>query len=307
MKKSIIYSLVLVSMISLFFAFIPNVLSQPENVEVLNYSYYFTDYGWLIVVGEVQNVGPNNIENVTMGGIIYTPDGEDRAVAYTSVYVDQFLPQQKAPFYMAFFPESTYSGDFVWLTLGIDHVAFGIIDANQTESYQYPDLEIISDTHQIGSDGIYTVTGIIQNTGNQAAGRLWVVGTFYNASGHVIGTGYSDFLTPRSLSPSQTTSFTLSPIDSTAQMAAQITNYALLIQTEAPIFPEGPFEPPTESPTEAPTESPTESPTEAPTDGSTDQTDLDLTPLLIAVPIVIAVILLAIFYRRKKPNRPKNQ
>ncbi|UCC59234.1 MAG: PT domain-containing protein [Candidatus Bathyarchaeum sp.] len=301
MKKCVVYSLVLITVISLFFTFIPNVFSQPESVDFLSYSWYVTDYSWLIVVGEVQNVGPNIIENITLGGVLYTKDGEDRAMSYTRVYADQILPQQKAPFYMPYYPESSYSGDFVWVEIGIDHVAFGVIDANITESYQYADLEIIGDAPQIGSDGLYTVMGSLRNTGNRAAGRLWIVGTFYNASGHVIGVGYSNFLTPKSLPTGQTTSFTVSPIDVTPQMTNQITDYALLIQTEAPIFPEGPFEPPTESPTEAPTESPTESPTETPT----DQTDLDLTLVLIAVPIVIAVLLVALFYRRKKLNRPK--
>ena len=65
MEKSVVGSLVFVSMIFLCFTFIPNVLSQPENVEVLNYSWYPSQGGYLVVVGEVQNVGPNIIENIT--------------------------------------------------------------------------------------------------------------------------------------------------------------------------------------------------------------------------------------------------
>jgi hypothetical protein len=238
MKKSVVCYLVLVGVISLFFTFMPNVFSQPESVQVLTYSWYVSPYGdWIGVVGEVQNMGPNIIDYVTLRGVIYTTDELDRAEGYTRVFSEQLLPQQKAPFYIYFFPEDSYTGDFSWFSIGIDHVEFQVLHANQTDSYQYPDLQIISNTPQIDSNG-FTVTGSIQNTGNQAAGRLVVVATFYNASGHVIAAGSTNYLTPDSLPPGQTTSFTVAPFDSTSELATRIKNYALLIQTEAPIIPE---------------------------------------------------------------------
>ena len=244
MKKSVASILVLVSMISLFFTFIPNVLSQPENVEVLSYSWYpvaVPDNEFIFVVGEVQNVGPNIIDQIYLGAIIHTKDGAEQAVSYTKVYPNQILPQQKAPFEMYFYRQNSYTGDFSWYPIGIDYIDFGVVQANQTENYQYPDLEIISNTHYIDSIGTYTVTGSIRNNGDQAAGRLWVVATFYNASGHVIAASFSSYLTPESLPPGlQTTSFTVTPLDYTNQLATQITDYSLLIQTEAPIIPEFP-------------------------------------------------------------------
>jgi hypothetical protein len=237
MKRSVVVSLVFVSIISLFSTFTPNVLSQSENVEVLSYSWYINDYGYFIVVGEVQNLGSNILDYVDLVGVVYTTDGEAQAESYKRVYSAQLLPQQKAPFRMYFSPENSYTGDFSWLSIGVDHVVFGVA-APETDNYQYQDLEIIDSTSYIDSDGLYTVTGSIRNTGNQAAGRVWVVATFYNVSGHVIAAGYTDYLTPNSILPDQTTSFTLTPLGSTPQLATQITNYALLIQTEAPIIPE---------------------------------------------------------------------
>ena len=237
MKKSVIISLVFVSIISLFFTFTPNVLSQSEKVEVLSYNWYGSQFGF-IVVGEVQNVGPNIIDYIYLGGIIYTTDGQAQAVSYTKVFSSQILQQQKAPFRMSFFPENSYTGDFSWLSIGIDHVEFGVVDANETDNYQYQNLEIANSMSYIDSYGLYTVTGSIRNTGNQAAGRVWVVATFYNVSGNVIGAGYTNYLTPDSILPDQTTSFTVTKIDYPPQLATQITNYALLIQTEAPIIPE---------------------------------------------------------------------
>ena len=65
------------------------------------------------------------------------------------------------------------------------------------------------------------------------------------------------------------------------------------------IIPEFPDE-------ENPTEPPTEPSTEPPPDGSTGQTNLDPTPLLIAVPIVLAIILGVAVYRRKKSGIQQN-
>jgi hypothetical protein len=79
-----------------------------------------------------------------------------------------------------------------------------------------------------------------------------------------------------------------------------------LIPTEESTDPTTPLtkqpnEPQIIVPTEPQTESPT-SPTKPQPDNSADQTSLDLTPTLIAVPIMIAAILGATLYRRKKKN-----
>jgi len=148
---------------------------------------------------------------------------------------------------MYFFTDTSISEDFNWISGDLNNVEFEVIISNETDNYQYPDLEIINDSPHIDSNGIYTITGRVQNTGNQAAGKLWVVGTFYNSTGSVIATGFSDYLTPDSLQAGQTTSFTLNTVDAIPELenemrslAYEITDYALLIQTEAPIIPEFP-------------------------------------------------------------------
>jgi hypothetical protein len=241
-KKRTINSLVLVILIILFIFLIPDVFSQPENVQILSYSWYIDPYADSItIVGEVQNVGSNIIDKIYLGAFIYSKDGEARGLSNTFVYSEQILSQQKVPFRIHFFPVDSYTGDFSWLSIGIDFVEFWIRSANQTDNYQYPDLEIIEDRHDINSDGIYTVIGKIRNTGNQSAGRLLVVATFYNSSGHVIATGFSNHLNPDFLFPNQITSFEVTSFDATTQYsppANQITDYELLIQTETPIIPE---------------------------------------------------------------------
>ncbi len=305
MNKIVISAIVLVSLISLFSTFIPNVLSQPENVEVLSYSWYVMSEGYMAVVGEVQNVGSNIVEFISLQGVVYNSTDEPQAIAYTVAYSKNIQPQQKAPFIIYVTSDNSFSGDLSWI---IDHVSVFVVEAKVSEDYQYQDLAITGSTNYIDSYGYYTVSGNIRNTGDRTAGRPWVVATFYNATGNVVGIGYSNYLDV--LSPGQTTSFTVTTVDFPTELADQITDYALVIQTEAPIFPNGPFEPPGSSPTsEATSEAPTtgspssEAPTDTSPDGSIGNTGFDLTPLLIAVPIVLAAILGAAFvYRRKKVN-----
>ncbi len=194
-----------------------------------------------------KNVGPNNIEYIALRGFLNSTDGEDQAWSTSVPYSSEILPQQKVPFVMYFFTDTSISEDFNWISGNLNNVEFEVIISNETDNYQYPDLEIINDSPHIDSNGIYTITGRVQNTGNQAAGKLWVVGTFYNSTGSVIATGFSDYLTPDSLQAGQTTSFTLNTVDAIPELenemrslAYEITDYALLIQTEAPIIPEFP-------------------------------------------------------------------
>jgi len=241
MKKIIVSMIVLASLISLFSTFTPNVFSQPENVEVVSYSWYDMDNSpRFVIVGEVQNVGPNIIEFIGLRGVVYTKDGQFQAVTYRAAYSEQIHPQQKAPFQMYVYAETSEAGNLDWISIGVDRVDFLVLEANATDDYQYPDLEIISETHYTSSSGLYTITGNLRNTGDQAAGKLWVVATFYNASGNVIAAGFSDYLDPGSLPPGQTTSFTVTPFDAPTDLSSQITDYALVIQTQGPIIPEFP-------------------------------------------------------------------
>ena len=247
MKKPIVVLVMFIALVFLFFTFTPNVWSQSKNVEVLSYSWYISDLNSFIVIGEIQNVGSNNIEYIALTGRVNSSDGEDQAWSTTTVYSNEILPQQKAPFLMYFFVDNSYSREFSWASGDLDNVEFNVIVSDETDNYQYPDLEIVNDSHQIDSNGGYTVTGTILNKGNQTTGKLWVVATFYNSTGSVIATGFSDYLTPDYLHADQTTPFLVNTVyavpelsDEMAVIADKITVYSLLIQTEEPIIPEFP-------------------------------------------------------------------
>ncbi len=274
---------------SLGLTLVPQVSSQPENIKVLSYGWYVDSIGYLDVVGEVQNVGPNTIDSVVLSGVIYTLDGEAVSYSYpTTVYGQYLLPQQKAPFYMEFPPSVSVTGDLSWLSLGIDRVDFTVEAADPTSSYQYPDLPVTSSSGGTDAEGVYWVTGTVQNAGTQTATNIYVVGTFYNATGTTIAMGYTDALTPASLSPSSTASFKVGAFDlnqSIVPSNLKIDHYSLLIQVEEPILTG--TAPTLPTPTPPSTTTPPSDSTPSPTDENPDV----LAPEAIYAIIIVIVIL----------------
>jgi hypothetical protein len=292
-KKSLISILLAVSIISLCLILIPNVFCQLENVKVLSYSWYLdTYYGNLVVVGEVQNTGPNTIDSIVLGGTVFTPDGTAQANTVTQVYGTQIPPQEKAPFQMQFTPQTSYTGDLSWLSQGIGNVTFAVGSAIPTDSRQYQGLTVSSHTSSVDSNGFYMVTGVIRNTGTQATNQTWVVATFYDATGTAVAVGYSNYLTPSSIAPGDTASFTVYALDSDLNgLAAQITSYALLIQTSITAPSATPTPSSSSSPSPTPTSSPTSSSSPTPTEPEKG-TPIPDTYIYAAVTVVVVVVVI---------------
>lgn len=246
MKSTAVSFLLLFTLFSLVFTSIPIAQGQFDNVEVVSYKWYVSSIGTLIVVGELQNVGDGIIGFVNLIGVAYSTERAE-AESITSPFSRNLHPQQKAPFLMYFFPEYSYYNDYEWISRGISYINFTATSADETENYQYPDLEITTHSSFINSNGVYTVTGKVRNTGDQAAGRVWVVATFYNSTGDVIIVDFSDYLSPDHLQPGETAGFSIRTTAAIPELenefkalASEITSYTLVVQTEGPIIPEFP-------------------------------------------------------------------
>ena len=107
MRKSIVYFFIGLLLLSSGLTFTPNVFSQTQNINIVSYSYYVDNSGYLDVVGEVQNVGPNTVNPVFMTGSVTSTTGTDLGDSYCQVWALYLAPQQEAPFYMEFQPPST--------------------------------------------------------------------------------------------------------------------------------------------------------------------------------------------------------
>ena len=312
MRRIKIFFFVFAVMLCLCLSLVPHGFSQSENIKILSYSWYTTPDGFLTVVGELQNVGANVIERVDLGGAVYVNGTESPAYSYTTAYVNYMIPEQKAPFYMEFSP-GAISGTSSWLQLTVGRVDLAVISANVTDSYQYPDLAVKSSAASVDSDGTYWVTGTIQNNGTQSASTIRVIATFYNASGTVTAVGYTDPLTPASLAPAAIAQFQVGAFDLNQTENPQITSYALLIQTTAPILSTSsastsPSTTSSPSPSTSPSASsstspsPTPSSSQQPTPSPTSQPNGSLTTdlLYIAVVAIVIVIISAIVLLRKR-------
>jgi hypothetical protein len=307
MKKSAIIILAAVSTIALCLALIPNVLSQIENVSVLSYSYYVSPYdsNYLIVVGEAQNTGPNVIDYITVTGTFYAPDGTVFMSNFNRAFITQILPQQKTPFYIAFSPANIVAGTN-WTSQDVTNFTVTVSYANPTDTRQYQDLTVISDSSGTDSDGYYRVTGTVKNTGSQATNKTWVVATFYNSTGSVIGIGQEGgvYVTPAVIPAGGTASFTIYPEDYEA-VAANIASYSLVIQTSLTAPSATPTPTPSASPSTSPTPTPSQSsPSPTPT-GSGNGTAIPDTYIYVAVVAVAIVVIVAVVLVLRKRARKR--
>ncbi len=295
MKKSAIFAFVVAITMALCMTLIPNVFSQPENVRVLSYSWYINpaSYDLLVVVGEVQNVGPNIIDFVRVVGTFYASDETLLAGNNARALTTQILPQQKTPFYLVFPLTDSLTGSS-WNPTSIDYLTIFVNYAEPTESSQYQGLEISSHESSTDAYGYYKVTGVVKNTGTQSTSQASVVATFYNSTGSVVAVGLS-YLTPSSITPGSTASFTIYPLDYPA-VIGQISSYSLLIQTENTT----PSATPTPSPTASPSLSPTPTPTETANGNGIPDTYVYAAVAVVIICVAIGIFALSVRALRRK-------
>ena len=315
MKKTPIHLLFMLTICSLGLVLVPTAQSQvseTQNIQIGSHNWYIDSLGNLVVVGEVQNIGPDVIDQVILTGTASTLDGLS-STSFTGVFVAQLLPQQKAPFNMDFQSPQGANG---WYSVGDINLFVAV--ANSTSSYQYPDLKITSSSASVGTtgnyNGAYMVTGTLQNTGTQAATNLTVVGTFFNSTGAVVGVGYTNYLEPRTLNPSESLNFQIAAFDlnqSDVPTRLKIASYSLLVQTRGPLLQgTAPTSTPytgsvggAQNPTPTLAPGQTTQPSQNQTDsGSGNSSTSSIVYVAVAAIVIIAVV--ATFLVLKRRNKP---
>jgi hypothetical protein len=314
LKKTLTCLLVAIAILGLSIPLTSTVNAQASSIKVLNYTYYFDALGYIVVVGEVQNQGPNNINGTVLTGIITSSDGQ-QVNGWTQVWGKYLTPQQKAPFYMEF-QSQTESGTYI---TDVSTVDIQVAQATPTEYYQNPDILTITGSQgYIGTNpgrpatanqpsdgdlGVFWVKGTIQNTGSEPAQYVRVYGTFYSANGDPVATGYSE--TNDTIAAGVVSNFKLGAFDlnqSVVPADKKIATYSLLIQTEGP-FSKGNAPVPVVTPTPPPISSATP----VPTDG-TDINNESATPMWVYAAIaavgIIAVVVALLFARGRKKPKP---
>ncbi len=306
MKKTIvIVILAVLTLASFSMLSVSSVRADASEAKVLSYSWYVAPsntviaeyFGDLVAVGEIQNVGSNILGAVSVGGIAYNSTGTAVASNVATAYASDLLPGQKAPFYIDFPPEASITGDQSWVP-SVTNVTVEIAYVTDTNATQYSGLTIpTSSTSYVDRSGTFTVTGSVQNTGDETPGNVWVDATFYNSVGTVVGLNYTNYLSS-SLAPGASVTFTATPTDNTAQLSSEITNYSFLIQSS----------PPTASATSPPSGTSAPQPSSSPV-ASTQPTPSPLisSALIYAAvsAIVIVVVVLAPLLLLRKRHKNK--
>ena len=281
----------------------PNAKAQTPAVTVLSYSSYIapqdstTAYypGDLIVVGEVQNTGSSTIESVSVNAFAYDQNSSQLAIANNEAYGNNLLPGQKAPFYLEFLESNAVTGDetYIQYVTNITVVASGIA-ANQTA---YSGLTIpASSLSASNSSGVYTVTGTLSNSGTEELGDVWVVATFYNASGTVVSCDFTNYLA-NSFAPGASASFSVTPIDNDA-LTSPIVNYTLLAQYAPYVATASPT--PTASIQPSPSQSTSPTPTATSHNTQIKLSQATTYEIVIAIVVVLGVLIAIIFVRRRR-------
>ncbi len=297
MKKTITSALIILAVIALSSAILPGVQSQSTNVKIVSYSWYIEN-GYLMVVGEVQNIGTSVLSSVNVKGTVYGADGSQSTSGSYPVWARFLAPQQKAPFVLTIDSQNSDTGN--WYGQAISKVEVTVDSAPISTRYLYSDLKVTGTTYTVNSQGTYLVNGQIENTGSQTAEGVTAVATFYNATGAVVGMGYTEALS-NALAPSGKVSFQLSALEenmSTVPESRRIESYTVIAEVTGPIL-EG----------NAPVASPTTNLGPAPTSSVQNNQNQATLPqwvyaVVIAV-VIIAVIAGLMILRRRKPAPQK--
>jgi hypothetical protein len=332
MKKTSVSLLVLLAICLLSLTLTPAAFSQsaPTNVKVVSYSYYFDMTGFLVVVGEVQNVGTDIVSKVSLGGTATSSDGA-QVNSNINAFVADLLPGQKAPFYWEFYDSA---GTGTWNHPDVTSLDIAVIGASTTTSYQYPDLKITGDHSYLGTNrgtgpddpnadyGAYWVAGTLKNTGSQTAQNVYVLATYYNASHVVVAVGGFEDVVNASLAPSASLSIKVGAVDLNQTGIVsdkKITSYSLLIQVQGPILLGTSTDTPTPTVTPYPTGG-TEPTTSATSSASSSPTSTDSSSIgasqsgsqqawvyAIVVIVAIVVVAVALLLVKKRKNQPATQ
>jgi hypothetical protein len=280
---------------------LPNVRAQTNEAQVLSYSWYIApsttttaEYiNDLIAVGEVQNTGSTTIGAIWVTGQAYDSNGTVLASTEAQAMATNLVPNQKVAFYLDFTPEESVTQDQSWVpNVTSVTVSVATITNASDSSTQYTGLTT-SNLNIDNNGGNYTVSGIIQNTGDQSVEDIALASTFYNSNGTVIAVSFTDL--GATLVPRQPTTFEVTPWDNTATLSSEIENYTILVQS-IPVTPTATPEQ-TAQPTTQPTSSPSGSPN--PTQNPGIMTSIPTYALVIVVIAVVAIIAGLMLLRRR--------
>lgn len=195
-----------------------------------NYSSYIASSGAFHVVGEVENIGDTNVEEIYIKVTYY--DADDRSIGSqtSSSLQNLLLPGMKSPFDVILTGSSVGQVDSYELEVSFI----------ETDKVLNRTLVVLSDSFFSNITGKFYVFAEVKNNGTEISNATNVIATFYDSSGIVVATGESmgceESVRALNLNPGQTESF---PIIIKQPQSTKIASYEVIaVSNEAIIIPE---------------------------------------------------------------------
>ena len=176
-------------------------------------SAYLNDNHFFYVVGEVLNAGDTAVTDVYVNATFYKSTGETVAEISQATELSTILPGRTSPFDITLM-DHTESQQVYNYTLRI-------VQSSIAQNWQLG-LMIISNSSSLDSNGFH-INGVAKNIGTQSTSFTRVIATFYNLTGHAVGTVANES-DPSFLDVNQTAPFEIS-LNSSA--VSQVDHYAL--------------------------------------------------------------------------------
>lgn len=214
-----------------FMVLIPKVKAS-ANVQILSHTSYMDSFGYLHVVGEVQNVGDVAVKHVKIVVTFY--DSSHVVIATDSSYseLDVILPSRKSPFDILFTETAQIPR--------IDHYSLTV--TLSTTVSKPIGIQILSNSSYVDRWGYLHVVGEIKNIGSIRTTYVKIIATFYDSSGNVVDCdfAYSD---PDELEPGQVAPFDIMlthreriPLIHSYALTAESTHYAIVPEFSPILF-----------------------------------------------------------------------
>ncbi len=218
--KKAITSLLILTILSLMVISISQVKAASDINILSNNQGFIAPTGTYYIVGEVQNVGSQAQKFVHITATFYSSNGTMLGTddAYTDL--DIINPGCKSSFYTMLLGSNA-----VWIP-EIDHYSLTV--SSSVATALPGNLKILSSSSSI-SNGNFHVTGEIQNLGGGSATFVYIIATFYDQAGKVVGSE-STYPDPDTIASGQKAPFDISYTPDAR--VPLIKSYALTAQSE---------------------------------------------------------------------------
>ena len=198
----------------------PGRLRAARALKIPNHSSHRTTIDTLEVVGEVENQGVENIEDLKILATFYDEQETVIGADYAYAKIDILVPGQTSPFSLSNYGQEGITKKIKNYRL----CAEGII----TSKGPYRELQIITHNPEVDElRGEYIVRGEVKNAGEIDATYVNVVATFYDSDGRIVAYE-STYIDPRDLNSSQTESFRIALWNE--ELITKVVSYNLQVQ-----------------------------------------------------------------------------